>query len=258
MGGCTSSTFPRRVKVRLEKHFARRVPDAHGGGISPDGTFMYGYSSTQASRLKMEDYFDIHTAEINESSFGYFAVYDGHTGKRAAEYLRDNLFNNIVSHPQFVSDTQWALVDAFDRTDDDLLDSIGDREDGSTASVIVLFKDRLVVAHVGDSRVVISRKNQNGSHRPLGRLGVSRAFGNKHLKLYIPADPDTHEEPVDETLDCIIIASDGLWVALSNQEAVDIVMRENDVQEAASELMRKAQAINDFDNITCIVVKFNH
>lgn len=34
---------------------------------------------------------------------------EGHGGKKAAEYLKDHLYNIIVGHPSFITDTTTAL-----------------------------------------------------------------------------------------------------------------------------------------------------
>lgn len=33
----------------------------------------------------------------------------GHGGPRTAEYLKNNLFNNLCSHPDFIKDTKSAI-----------------------------------------------------------------------------------------------------------------------------------------------------
>lgn len=44
-----------------------------------------------------------------------------------------------------------------------------------------------------------------------GQLAVSRAFGDKSLKLHLRSDPDIQETFVDGDTDVLILASDGLW-----------------------------------------------
>jgi hypothetical protein len=35
--------------------------------------------------------------------------FTGHGGSRAADYVKQNLFKNLLEHPQFVSDTKLAI-----------------------------------------------------------------------------------------------------------------------------------------------------
>ncbi|KAL1313634.1 hypothetical protein AAHE18_16G126400 [Arachis hypogaea] len=112
--------------------------------------------------------------------------------------------------------------------------------------------DRILVANVGNSRVVTSRagtavplsidhkpdksdeRQRIGGRRGIHKLGsllagidsgtwrvggvlvVSRAFGDKLLKPYVVADPEIKEEEIDG-VDFIIIAGDGLWNVISNK-----------------------------------------
>lgn len=52
---------------------------------------------------------------------------------------------------------------------------------------------------------------------------VSRAFGDRLLKKYVVAEPDVLEESLtgDDTL--LIMATDGLWDVVSNQDAISMV-----------------------------------
>ncbi|XP_078166396.1 putative protein phosphatase 2C 45 [Carex rostrata] len=283
MGGCSSG-----FRNRFPFH---RVPDMNGDGISPHGKYSYGYASTQGRREHMEDISDAQTGTFSGQVIGYFAVYDGHGGKKAAEYLKDHLYNIIVGHPSFFTDTTTALEEAYNKMDEELL-STRIVEDGSTSSTVIIFENRFFVAHVGDSRVVISRRDKEGQsvgiaitkdHRPdlteeririeasggqvtykgtwriNDKIAISRAFGDRHLKRFVIPDPDIVEEVIDESLEFIIIASDGLWDTLSNQEAVDIVKnKEDDMKEAASLLVKHAYEYGSYDNITCVVVRFYH
>ncbi|KAG4204193.1 hypothetical protein ERO13_A04G033350v2 [Gossypium hirsutum] len=56
-----------------------------------------------------------------------------------------------------------------------------------------------------------------------GQLVVVRAFGDKSLKKHLTSEPDVSIEIIDYDTDLIILASDGLWKVMSNQEAVDAI-----------------------------------
>lgn len=189
----------------------------------------------------------------------------------------------MCSHPDFITDTKTAIVEAFKQTDVDYLkEEMGHA--GSTASTAVLLGDRILVANVGDSRVVASRAglavplsvdhkpNRSderqrieqaggfviwaGTWRVGGILAVSRAFGDKLLRPYVVADPEIQEEEI-EGVDFIIIASDGLWDVISNEEAVSLVQNFTDAEVASRELIKEAYTRGSSDNITCVVVRFD-
>jgi protein phosphatase 1L len=97
-----------------------------------------------------------------------------------------------------------------------------------------------------------------GTWRVGGVLAVSRAFGDKLLKQYVVVDPEIREEVVDDTLEFLILASDGLWDVVSNEEAVALTRSIQDPEEAAKKLLQEAYKRESSDNITCVVVRFLH
>ncbi|KAJ6817181.1 putative protein phosphatase 2C 11 [Iris pallida] len=262
-----------------------------GGGISfitgnKNGRFSYGYSTFKGKRASMEDFLETRISEVNGQMVAFFGVFDGHGGSRTAEYLKSHLFNNLSSHPDFINDTKAAIVEAFRQTDSNYLnEERGQQKDsGSTAATAVLIGDRLLVANVGDSRVVACRSGSAiplsidhkpdrrdererienaggfiiwaGTWRVGGVLAVSRAFGDKCLKRYVSAEPEIQEEVI-EGVDFLIIASDGLWNVVSNMDAVGIVSGISDAEASARKLTEEAYARGSSDNITCVVVRFD-
>ncbi|RWR78610.1 putative protein phosphatase 2C 11 [Cinnamomum micranthum f. kanehirae] len=263
-----------------------------GGGISfltekKKGKISYGYSSYKGKRASMEDFYETRISEVDGQLVAFFGVYDGHGGSRAAEYVKNNLFKNLSSHPDFIKNTKSAIVEAFKQTDTDYLNEEKgkQRDAGSTASTAVLLGDRLLVANVGDSRVVACRAGSAiplsidhkpdrsderqrieraggfiiwaGTWRVGGVLAVSRAFGDKLLKRFVVAEPEIQEEEISG-VDFLIIASDGLWNVVSNKEAVDIVHAISDAETSAKKLTEEAYARGSSDNITCVVVQFEN
>ncbi|XP_010260464.1 PREDICTED: probable protein phosphatase 2C 11 isoform X2 [Nelumbo nucifera] len=266
-------------------------PVYSGGGISfltgsRNGRFSYGYSSFKGKRASMEDFYETSISEVDGQMVAFFGVFDGHGGSRTAEYLKNNLFKNLSSHPDFIKDTKSAIVESFRQTDIDYLnEEKGHQKDsGSTATTALLLGDRLLVANVGDSRVVAcmagsavplsidhkpdrSDERQriekaggfiiwSGTWRVGGILAVSRAFGDKLLKPYVVAEPEIQEEEIDG-VEFLIIASDGLWNVVSNKDAVAIVQGISDAEVASRKLIEEAYARGSSDNITCVVVRFH-
>ncbi|KAM0952250.1 putative protein-serine/threonine phosphatase [Dioscorea sansibarensis] len=177
-----------------------------------------------------------------------------------------------MKKPEFWTDTMKAIGKAYRRTNAKILKrKEGDvkRRGGSTAVTVILIDGRkLVVANVGDSRAVLSEKRiarqLSVDHEPLkeseniengggfvthergnvprvdGQLAMSRAFGDGTLKEHMISDFDVVIETIDDDAEMIILASDGLWKVMSNQEAVDTIQGMKDAQEAAMELNDEA------------------
>ncbi|XP_011076017.1 probable protein phosphatase 2C 76 [Sesamum indicum] len=261
---------------------------ASGGWKSGDGRLSCGYSSFRGKRAKMEDFYDIKTSKINGQSVCLFGIFDGHGGSRAAEFLKEHLFENLMKHSEFITNAKLAISQTYQQTDADFLDSEKHtfRDDGSTASTAVLVGNHLYVANVGDSRTIISKAGKaiplSEDHKPNrsderkriesaggvvmwagtwrvgGVLAMSRAFGNRMLKQFVVAEPEIQEQEVDQDLEMLVLASDGLWDVVPNEDAVLIAQTEEEPEAAARKLTETAFSRGSADNITCIVVKFNH
>ncbi|KAG0493862.1 hypothetical protein HPP92_004856 [Vanilla planifolia] len=260
---------------------------ASGGWKSEDGRLSCGYSSFRGKRATMEDFYDIKNSKVDGETVHLFGVFDGHGGSRAAEYLKEHLFENLLKHPKFVTDTKFAICETYQKTDSDFLDvEINTfRDDGSTASTAVLVGNHLYVANVGDSRTVISKDGKavplSDDHKPNrtderkriedaggvvmwagtwrvgGVLAMSRAFGNRLLKQYVVAEPEIREEEVSEDLELLVLASDGLWDVVPNEDAISLARAEEEPEAAARKLTETAFSRGSADNITCIVVRFH-
>ncbi|XP_038903577.1 probable protein phosphatase 2C 76 isoform X2 [Benincasa hispida] len=226
-----------------------------GGWKSEDGKLSWGYSSFRGKRATMEDFFDIKMSKVNGQTVCLFGIFDGET---------------------------------YQQTDADFLNSEKDtlRDDGSTASTALLVGNHLYVANVGDSRTIISKAGEaiplSEDHKPNrtderrrienaggvvmwagtwrvgGVLAMSRAFGNKMLKQFVVADPDIQDLEVDKDIELLVLASDGLWDVVRNEDAVSVAGKEDEPEAAARKLTEAAFTRGSADNITCIVVKFHH
>ncbi|KAK7293529.1 hypothetical protein RJT34_16397 [Clitoria ternatea] len=261
---------------------------ASGGWKSEDGRLSCGYSSFRGKRVTMEDFYDIKTLKIGGQSVCLFGIFDGHGGSRAAEYLKEHLFDNLIKHPKFLTDAKLAISETYQKTDANFLDSEKDtfRDDGSTASTAVLVDNHLYVANVGDSRTIISKAGKaialSEDHKPNrsderkrienaggvvmwagtwrvgGVLAMSRAFGNRMLKQFVVAEPEIQDQEIDEQIELLILATDGLWDVVQNDDAVSLARTEEEPEAAARKLTEAAFSRGSADNITCIVVRFHH
>lgn len=191
-----------------------------------------------------------------------------------------------------------ALAEAFRVTDEDFAKMGGESEElslvGTTAVVTLLSSQSMYLANAGDSRAVLYRDGValaltddhkaaredetarveaaggqilfwNGV-RVMGLLAVSRAIGDHSLRPYVIADPEVtvvNRHPLDELL---VMASDGLWDVISNQEACTLAKkcllrarqkgssRENAARVAATVLTRAAVDRGSRDNVTVLVI----
>lgn len=264
-----------------------RVSTDSGKGKSNQGLVKYGFSLMKGkANHPMEDYHVAKFLQVNGRELGLFAIFDGHLGDSVPAYLQKHLFSNILKEEHFWTDTGRSIAKAYERTDRAVLSHSADLgQGGSTAVTAILINGRqLWVANVGDSRGVLSRKGEaiqmTVDHDPKaerniiedkggfvsnmpgdvarvdGQLAVSRAFGDKNLKTHLRSDPDIQHAEINSDTDLLILASDGLWKVMSNQEAVDTIKKIKDPQKAAKHLVEEALNRQSKDDISCIVVRF--
>ncbi|KAK9063478.1 hypothetical protein SSX86_017348 [Deinandra increscens subsp. villosa] len=205
-----------------------------------------GVCSVKGRKSFMED-----THTITEK--GFFGVYDGHGGSKAAEYVAKNLHSNVFEMLEKCSEnatTEEIVKAAFMRTDDEFLKQ--GLESGACCVTALIKEKELFVSNLGDCRAVISKKGKaesltndhkasqederkriqdkggyvelhRGTWRVHGVLAVSRSIGDAHLKDWVLGEPETKILPLTDDLEYLILASDGLWDEVGNQEAIDVV-----------------------------------
>ncbi|CAK9182989.1 unnamed protein product [Ilex paraguariensis] len=247
----------------------------------------HGYHLVKGkSNHAMEDYVFADFKQADDNELGLFAIFDGHLSHDIPDYLRSHLFDNILKEPDFWTEPENAIRRAYRITNTTILEKAVDLgKGGSTAVTVILINcQKLVVANVGDSRAVICKngvaKQLSVDHEPSkereiienrggfvsnfpgdvprvdGQLAVARAFGDKSLKEHLTSEPDVTMEIIDDDTEFVILASDGIWKVLSNQEAVDCIKHIKDARSAAKHLTEEALARKSSDDISCIVVRF--
>eukprot|EP01123_Difflugia_compressa_P013038 TRINITY_DN5827_c0_g1_i1.p1 TRINITY_DN5827_c0_g1~~TRINITY_DN5827_c0_g1_i1.p1 ORF type:complete len:475 (-),score=83.65 TRINITY_DN5827_c0_g1_i1:83-1507(-) len=179
--------------------------------------YRVGLASMQGWRVDMEDTHAIQTSLPNHPESGFFAVYDGHGGSHASNYLHTH-FNQRIDQLNDVH-CKRSITDALLLLDSELEKSPETYNlTGSTvcfASITVIHTShessyKITVGNVGDSRaMLISRKGCKSTlpltkdHKPgnkkekerikkaggcvidnrvSGALSVSRAFGDLQFK----------------------------------------------------------------------------
>ncbi|PIM99224.1 Serine/threonine protein phosphatase [Handroanthus impetiginosus] len=199
----------------------------------------------------MEDRYAAVLGLQGDSKQAFFGVFDGHGGAEAADFAAKNLEKNVMNEVSKRSEEiEEAVKEGYISTDSKFLkEDIG----GGTCCVTALIhKGDLVVSNAGDCRAVLSRggiaEALTVDHRPSldeererieslggyvdccrgvwrvhGSLAVSRAIGDRHLKQWVIAEPETKVFEINPECEFLILASDGLWDNVSNQEAVDVV-----------------------------------
>ncbi|SCU80412.1 LAME_0B03026g1_1 [Lachancea meyersii CBS 8951] len=144
-------------------------------------------------------------------------------------------------------------------------------------------KRMLYTANVGDTRIVLCRNGHSVRltydhkasdilemqrveaagglvmrSRVNGMLAVTRSLGDKFFDSLVVGKPFTTSVEITTTDQFLIIACDGLWDVIEDQEACDIIKDMTDANEAAKMLVRMALKQGTTDNVTVMVVMFDN
>lgn len=263
-----------------------------------------GSVSLIGRRRKMEDAVTVAPGPI-AGEYSFFAVYDGHGGdsvSNACSKRLHKLLENELQEAKWTTSTgnvEWnkVLAACFSRMDDEVMrtdDQESEETVGSTAVVVIVGKEEVVVANCGDSRAVLCRGGipipLSDDHKPerpdererveaaggriidwdgcrvQGVLSTSRSIGDHYLKPYVISEPQVTLTRRTDSDEFLIIATDGLWDVVSNEFACEVVRRCIDgrikrntsteliAADAAAILAELAVAKGSRDNISIILV----
>lgn len=273
---------------RKAEKYEKKLALTSGASCRDDNLVHAGWASMRGKRDYNEDTlyctFECPPDSTSQQQVGCFGVFDGHGGPAAAAYVRENLFKNLLQHEAFETNTPRALEDAYMETDSDYVrrDELAKNDDGCTAVTAVLLGSRLVVAHVGDSRAVLAEDGRGvplsvdhkpnrdderdriesdggvvawaGTWRVSGVLAVSRSFGNRQMKTWVISRPDIAQRKLGPQHSALVIATDGVWDVVGNDEAAALVCKHSSAEAAARALVIGAYERGSMDNISAVVV----
>ncbi|KAE9009599.1 hypothetical protein PF011_g10206 [Phytophthora fragariae] len=221
----------------------------------------------------------------------FFGVYDGHGGARASSLLALLFPVYILAAPEYRTDLAAACHSASMAINQEILkrENSGQCEGGSTAVTLLIRGNRVILSNTGDCRAIMVAKRDKaaqvtqlttdhkasneqekqrieehggmvlyvkGVARVNGRLAVARAFGDAELSQLVIADPEVTIHEMHREDEYIVMASDGLWDVLTNEQVATCI-RNNpwlNVQEMANMLTERAVELGTMDNVTVMVV----
>lgn len=255
----------------------------------------------QGWRKEMED------SHFNELDFsagekcGLFGVFDGHSGKKVAQIAKTALPALVKQHYDATKlDTADFFFKVYAELDIDLKDKA--ENSGATAVVAMISEKYITCASVGDSRAVLCRdgkavtlsydhKPENdeerarieagGGHvannRVNGELAMSRAIGDFRYKevegksaeeQLVIAVPELHTVERSAKDQFVVVACDGIFDVLTNEEVVEFVLENRpqckDVAEVCEKLLNRCLAPGEdgrpersegTDNMTCSIIE---
>jgi len=204
-----------------------------------------------------------------------FLVADGMGGQNAGEVaaaMTAELFERAVADGAL--STMAELADALGRANAVVWERAGrDRElhgMGTTCTAVLVTGSRLLIAHVGDSRAYLLRRNElrqlTTDHTFVQRLIDERQLRPEDVASHpqrsvivraigAAADIETDRLTIDlEPGDRLLLCSDGLSSLVTASEIAGTLAGHPDPQAAAERLVELANGAGGIDNVTVVVV----
>ncbi|CAN6451708.1 unnamed protein product [Victoria cruziana] len=257
-------------------------------------TLSCGSFSTCGRRETMEDTHFLLPHMNNIKDISFFGIFDGHRGAAAAEFAVKTVPEFVRTSGATKSPSD-ALSESFLRTDIEFREKLKsgylsrskqkDFHPGCTAVAVLIVGNKLFIANAGDCRAIICRNGQvhalskdHVASCPQEReriihaggeikwqidtwrvgpaaLQVTRSIGDDDLKPAVTAEPEITETDLSSDDEFLVMASDGLWDVLGNDEVVPIIR--DTVKEpsmCAKRLATEAVERGSKDNVTVIVI----
>ncbi|KAH9298494.1 hypothetical protein KI387_030176, partial [Taxus chinensis] len=226
-------------------------------------TLSWGSFATCGRRETMEDTHFLLPHLGNEKYVSAFGVFDGHRGAPAAQFAARAIPGFLQSSGPFHSPSEalvhsFLRTDILFRNELELqcCSTKGTRKDwhpGCTAAVALIIENKLFVANAGDCRTILCRKGhavalskdhvascmherervikEGGQVKwqiDTWRVGsaalqVTRSIGDDDLKPAVTAEPEITEILLSTDDEYLVIASDGLWDTLSNEDVISLI-----------------------------------
>lgn len=252
------------------------LADNHRGSASNKtrivAEFGYGFSmaQTNAKRAQMDDLF------IGKSEDLMFAVFDGASGKLAASVAKD-LISRRWYKMKDAKPFEENVSNLFAQIEETLGSGAADSSYTTALIADLQMENKIRLANLGDGRALLVRKDgtvcqittdhhvSNSSEiaaaisrggvlyrgRLDGVLLVTRSLGAAHY--HVSAVPDVHTIDLTEDDTWLVLASDGVFEKLTNEQVARLCIENQSV--AASAIVNKAVAEGVDDNCTVLCIR---
>ncbi len=255
---------------------------------------IIGFAEMQGRRKTMEDEHCALTQNVGGKDVQFYGVFDGHAGDRAAKFAKAHLHENIFASSHFAADPVAACIEGCETTDEKILTQ--GYQDGSCVICAMICDDKLYAINLGDSRAMVCSGGKTialsddqkpnrpdelarikaaggfvavyGVPRVGGRLAIARALGDASLKApalaqsWVSATPEVMTYTLTEQDEFLLLACDGVWDVMSNEQAVKIVRDAlasgKSLTEAAKKLRDTTYKMGSGDNISVMIVPLNN
>ncbi len=221
-----------------------------------------------------------------------FGIYDGHGGTYVSKFLEKNIPLFYCNKQLQLPFSEDYHCDTFELLQKKILETEKGYMCGSTCLLNIMYEYNnelhMNIVNLGDCRCTIvykdgSCKQVTTDHKPddpkersrlekmggeiymdsegtirIGDLSLSRAFGDGDNSPYISQKPDVHYKKVTPKTKYVVMACDGLWDVIKNEELNGLLKRlkSNGSKNLAADLANEALIRGTGDNVSIIIIEF--
>ena len=248
---------------------------------TPFKSFSYYEDKNLKYRQSMEDIGIMIPDLTTDYKVSLFGIFDGHGGTDVVKFVKNRLPQLIKIYLNDLFPVEIAFKNAFKKVDEEL--KFFDSEYIGTTATLILIKDnKIYCANVGDTKAYIiydkTYKQISNDHkctnederkriteiggkiiknRVMGQLILTRTLGDLYVKQFgVINTPDINVYDINETINYIIIASDGVWDVVDLDTITNMGKAGKNVGEFCKDIVKLAINKGTKDNVSCIVVSF--
>jgi serine/threonine protein phosphatase PrpC len=264
------------------------------------------FVSKQGKRPSNEDNHNIiqnlNGIDFTKARINLYSIFDGHGGKFVSSFLEKNLPSFFMHKKVVYPLSEKHIILSYDHLNNTLKNDYlrYSVHCGSTCLVVIHFQynsqDYLNILNTGDSRCVMCSGVRavplTSDHKPMWpeekrrieelggeiyldgadyrikELSVSRAFGDFNAVPYITHLPDVFKFRLCKNDRFIILACDGLWDVLSNQDVINYILEncyDTKLENRINKEINISEQLANFaikekkssDNVSIIIVFFD-
>ncbi|EAL51152.2 leucine rich repeat / protein phosphatase 2C domain containing protein [Entamoeba histolytica HM-1:IMSS-B] len=251
--------------------------------IHPCNTICsFGISEWKGNRETMEDCLCV-IENLIEHGNHLIVLCDGHGGSETSFYcvsrFKETIEKIFIQKPEVGISN--ILIQTFLELNKNI--NICGIKDGSTCLCIFICDKKLYIANTGDCKCLLIKQDgfiqltvehrpvikseykrirENGGYvindRTNGILALSRSLGDTSIQPILTPTPDIFIREREESDQFLIVACDGVWDFLRNEEVYSIVKKRinSEPSDISSSIRDMAFARGSTDNVSCVVCKF--
>ncbi|KAJ3436476.1 phosphatase 2c [Anaeramoeba flamelloides] len=258
------------VSSEMSELFLKILNDNHKLNNSNNSIFNQNILSEKTTRINKK--------KTNHQQPQRKPIKNNHLNQRGNDFFKNNNQNynyyKIFQNNQIIN----TLKMAFNQINNKLLKR--QEISGTTAVMTIIYGERLYCLNIGDSRAIVSKNGKairlSYDHKPsleeekeriqkkggnvtqdyrINRsLAVSRSFGDFHYSQFLSCEPHVKTLKLTPEHEFLILACDGVFDVLEDQDVIDIAMKCETPYQAAIRIRNCAKSFGSNDNISVIVI----